>query len=206
MKLNLPEGFCHCAFLYSGDAVPLGAANTFALEQNPLITDPADIAGILANSWRTFLNDAYSNDIVLDAVRVKFGPSIDGPFAEVTSGERGTLTGTSGPPQVSYLMKKNTTAGGRGGGGRMYIPGLSEELVSENGHIQSGTVTDLDAAWGSWLESISTSAGTMVLLHAFGTRQASDGSTVTVPAKAPTNVTSLTCDGTVATQRQRLRR
>lgn len=189
-------------WVFGGTALPNGAVNVFGLQQNPLITDPAEVAGILHNAWGTFISSVIASDVTLEETRVKFGPNEDGPFASAGTPKAGVLTGTSGPPSVAILVKKNTALGGKSGSGRWYAPGLSEELVSRTGHLDVAHLGNLNDAYGGFLESINSSAGPMFLLHSHGTRP--DGTTV--PLRAPTEVNSLTVDPVAATQRQRMRR
>jgi hypothetical protein len=178
-------------FLFAGAAAPTGAACTFGIDLG-IATDPAAVAEGIHDSWRTTILTVQNDDCVLDTVRVKFGPNDTGGFGEYTDPTGGGQVGDGVPAQVAVLCKKNTNLGGRQGRGRMYIPGLDETTVGENGSIAPGTVVLWQTEVDAFEAALGPATDGMVLLH---------GNSL-----SPTEVTSLVIDGRVATQRRRLRR
>lgn len=104
----------------------------------------------------------------------------------------GTLAGDPLPPNTALLVKIGSGLVGRKNRGRMYIPGvLLEDEVDASGGINSSTRTGLQAMMTHLGEAIGLISGEIVILHS----DVSD----------PTIATSVNVDGTVATQRRRLR-
>lgn len=100
----------------------------------------------------------------------------------------------SAPQNCAYLLKKITGTGGRTGRGRMYVPGVSEEVVSATGVVTGSTVTAWNTAAAAYLTALNGIAGVdhAVLLHS----QIGD---------LPMEITTIVCDSRIATQRRRLR-
>lgn len=212
----VPEGFAHVAVRHGPDAgLPTACLWTFGvkLEAGAPATPAAlgaEIATLIAG---TTIEGQMSSTQAIRGVYVKFGPDETGPSAEYLTTIEGTLSGEAYAPNAAVLVKKSTALGGRRGRGRMFIPGLHESQVSIGGTLASGVQT----AWASVMDAIFSGLATndtpMYLLHAptgkwgistTGQPRWIPGSPSTAPA--PTEVTSLTVDGKVATQRRRLRR
>lgn len=192
----IPPGFAHLTlFLVSTEnphtcaitdgfevlAPPFTQANTDAL-----FTD-------LANA----LHPLYDGAWTLGPLQLLVGN--DGPLIRLEH------TGTSGgtrstqvepPPQVTYLIKKQTGFSGRQFRGRSYWPfGGNQTALSQSGVLTSAENTLLAtaaAAWHTALNKTADNTASQVLLH----------STTT----APTPVTAFTPERIVATQRRRLER
>lgn len=106
----------------------------------------------------------------------------------------GTNGGTALPPNCSFLVTKRSTAGGRRGRGRMFLPPImmGETLVNEAGAVQDSTNLEIyQGYWDDALAAVQASDFPPVLLH-------TDGST-------PSPITALTIQRLIATQRRRLR-
>lgn len=106
----------------------------------------------------------------------------------------GTTALSTVPPNVAFLMRKNTARGGRRGRGRCFLPPIwiSEANVGVEGIISSASLTPVNVLWSAVLTALATASIPAVLLH-------DDGST-------PDVITSWFIDSVVATQRRRLRR
>ena len=118
-----------------------------------------------------------------------------GPIgAEHTVTIIGTGTGTPLTSNTAVLLKKVTARGGRKGRGRMFIPGIgvSEIDVDESGIIGVTQIGILQGIWAAFFAALPAQGILPVLLH-------SDGG-------APDSITSVNIEGTVATQRRRMRR
>ena len=189
--MTIPAGFGQVSWFFSGSGTPLGAATTIGFDHNSAAT-----AAELAESFYTlFAEEAMPvvhNQTDLIGCQVKLGPDATGPsglFSDVTTG---SLTGGSFPPNVAFLVHKNTNLGGREGRGRMFIPGVAEGAAVDDGTLSGGTVSSWNTALGTMLLAAALSDVPFYLLHASAT--------------SPTAIQTLTIDGKVATQRRRLRR
>lgn len=206
MQVNLPFGFALVNFFFGGTGLPTGAAVSFGLGGAGDPNTPSGLASELIGYWDARIKPVTTNGATLTGCRVKFGPMDSGPFALVGANITGTATGSSVSPAVAYLVKKNSALGGKSGAGRMYHPGISDTAVSDAGVISAGVVTSTQAGWNNFMADLAASTLEMVLLHTYGTYVNAAGDTVTVPAKDPTPVLSLSVLPTVGTQRRRQRR
>lgn len=206
LALNLPSGYGHVNMLFGGTGAPHGAAITFGVNQVALTA--TQVATAVNAAYNTALKSAFATEVTLMGTRAKLGPMEDGPFSYVSSGVAGTAGSGAGATQVAYLIRKNTAQGGRQGAGRIYQPGVWEAAVDSAGAVSSAALTVLQTAWNNFFSALITANVPMTLLHSDGGYpKLVDGSVsihVVLP-KAPTAVTSLSVDGTVATQRRRLR-
>jgi hypothetical protein len=111
------------------------------------------------------------------------------------------LSGTGSPisalvPQnTAFLIQKRTGVPGRHGRGRMFWPSVWDTDVDAVGAVAPGTKTRIQTMLTAWQNAIvsATTFDSFALLHSISTPDAS-------------KITSLSCGGTVATQRRRLRR
>jgi len=187
----IPELFAHISILWAGSGLPRGAATTFGVAN---VTDQtaAQVASDVADAWTaSTLMGNLSSLIQTTTVRVKLGPNNDGPFTDGTMSIFGGAATTVASPQVAYLCKKTTGFGGRRSRGRFFLPGVLEANVDAAGVVTSGVVSAINTDLAALLAELSSRDVPMVLLH--------DDPGV------PYAVTSLVCDGRVATQRRRLR-
>lgn len=188
----IPVGYSQVNILFTGAAVPSGAQMTFGVENGSGLT-PLQIGALVSGDWNPSLLPAlHVAACVLSGVLVKNGPNATGPSATFAVNTPGTLGGTAGYAGASVLIEKNTASGGRKGRGRMFMPGISESEIDVGGALAGGYRTLQQTAWTAFLNALSADAIPMVLLHA--------------DATAPTPVTSLAIDATIATQRRRQRR
>jgi hypothetical protein len=206
MKLNLPSGHSLCQLLFTGAAVPSGAAISFDVLHSVAGLDPVGVATQVISLYGTHLKATITPDVTLAGVRVKQGPMETGPFALVSANVPGTDTGASDAPPVALLVRKNTAAGGKSGSGRMYVPGLGSTRVTVGGDVQTSDITTRQTAWTAFLAALTAAQIPMFVAHTFGTYVNSKGETVTVPAVSPTPVTNLAVQSRAATQRRRQRR
>lgn len=100
------------------------------------------------------------------------------------------------PPQCSYLIHCQGSAGRGQRSGRFYPPGVRKDEVSNSGDITSGTQTTVGNAADAFLEAVATGGGGN--LH---TIHHPKGGAVTTSL-----ITYMTCEAAIATQRRRLNR
>lgn len=166
--------------------------------------DPSQIASDLADLFIAELTSALSTTIELVNTDVTYQFSGD-PGDPPLVGSSGTTgagdeTGTLLPQNSAYLVHKRTNTGGRGGRGRLYIPGVFESEVDNLGNVSSGELAQWNGVLADWLAGFATLApfpAEMVVLHD------SEGAHAADP---PRVVTLLTMDPVISTQRRRLRR
>jgi len=156
------------------------------------------VASVLGSQFNTHVMPRLSDGILHSSTTLKVGPDEDGPSYVSTANQLGGRAGTAASCNVSWLVHKNSTLGGRRGKGRLYLPGVMEADVGSDGDMLDAQVTLMQTAMDAWYAGINgvSSVGTYVLEHAPG-----------ISAEPlPTAVLSLTVDGHAATQRRRMRR
>lgn len=105
----------------------------------------------------------------------------------------GTMSGEACPVNCAILFKKNTALGGRKNRGRCYLPpsNVVEGDIDAIGGIGGDALVDLQAQMNNFLTAVGEADLFPCLHH-------SDGSTGTL-------ISSITIEGTIATQRRRMR-
>lgn len=190
----IPAGYAQINYVFTGTAIPLGAEVTFAVQ----LDDPADTPATVGAKAIAALNGStlmahLSSGVAVTSTLVKFGPDATGPSAVTGANLVGGGTAAASP-NVAFLVRKNTSSGGRAGRGRNYWPGVPEAAVSEAGVVPSNIAAAMDGDLAALLASLLASDIPMVLLHEVG-----------APLVNPSTVTSYVLDNKVATQRRRLR-
>lgn len=191
--MRIPVGYAQCNMKYTGVAAPLGAEVTLGLKLPISDPDPEEIGEAVRLAWVENILPGQVNDITLSSILVKKGPNEDGPFAEVTSGALGDSSSPGWTPQVSILVRKNTALGGRRNRGRMFIPGYPENVAAENGGVDTGAQSAINAQFEQLRDDLVTVELLPVVLH---------GDQILT---TPTLITSFSVAPVVATQRRRLR-
>lgn len=195
--MAIPVGSCEVWFQYliSGDNEPMYTHVAYDLVDSP---DQASVdAGF--TDWQTIWRGEHPNTVSLVGGHILVGNDggsvrWDSSIASVV----GTGAGTNLPQNTALLARKSTALGGRRGRGRMFIPGVRQQEVSSAGVVSTTYVS----AWNVNLAAISVGGtthtafgflGQVQLLHETG-------------SQTPTEVTDLSMQNIVATQRRRLRR
>ncbi len=192
----IPEDYAQVNLFWTGTGLPTGGQTAFGLKVDGFGGGPDDAAGEVETAWEASgIMEELTQQVVITSIMVKFGPNLTGPSAVLSVGIGGDIDNPCVPANTTILLHKNTAAGGRAGSGRMYLPGAADDDVSNTSEFNPGRVANLTAAATTLLGDLTAADLPMVLLHG-------EGSPITVP----TFVTSITCDGKVATQRRRLRR
>lgn len=191
----IPVDYAQANLRFTGPGMPLGGEVTLGLNIELFVGDPQDLAEQVFDSFGPVATGtSISSSVSLTSCYVKYGPNATGPSAV----DSGSFTGTGGSgtsPNVSYLIRKNTSFGGRTGRGRMYWPGVVESGPGSDGVIDSAVVSNLQGNINSAYTTLVSIGAIPHLLHSAGS-----------PISAPLPITSFTVDGKVATQRDRLRR
>jgi hypothetical protein len=193
----IPVGYGQARLVWQRIGAPRESIVTFGY--NPSAVDPslhaAAIYTIVTASNRPCI--AASMDFDWQFLRVDTTEVDEG--GEQTGSSGGVITGSisaaSMTPQCAILITKNTALGGRRNRGRMYVPPIypEEQSVDYNGTIGGTQRTNLQTRWDGVLSALAAASIPMVILH----RSA---------PFTPTEVTSLTVQSLIATQRRRLRK
>lgn len=162
--------------------------------------DAATLAINLASSWSQAgalgNSSMISENYTFKSVAVTLMLSGVPHFAEINVDNDGTSGLEELPLNNAVVVQKRTALGGRKGRGRMFLPPIyfDESAVSRFGNISPGTVSDVQDMVDVVKTHMNTTLGIdMLLFH-------NDGVT------APSEVTELIVESTIATQRRRLRR
>lgn len=187
----IPASFCQVNFLFGGVGYPTGAEVTCGFDV-PGLTDPADIADLMADAYADHLRARVPTAVTLNSILVKVGPNDTGPFAELGVGSVGTGDAGQVNPNMAILIQKRTALGGRANRGRMFWP-VTEGQTGQAGTLGTIQVDDTNDAFALWQSQVIAGEATPVILHVN-------------PALTPTPITSFACQALTATQRRRLRR
>ena len=198
--LNIPSDTFLIALEFAGDGLPRGATTTFALRD---LTPPAPdvVAQAVADRLvEHFTVNVWSDDAAITVVHVKQGPVETGPTFDLGVDIGGDQASQASFPQGAFLIRKNVVGGGRRNRGRMFWPAVPENVVDSGGQIATGTASNFTDALNTFFSDLQSTHGLFhVLLH----RHDPDQGQAPV---APSDVSSVTVQTLVATQRRRVRR
>lgn len=186
MALQIPSGFSQCAIMLDSTWTVDPWYVTFGVEASP----NAAAAETIRSYFTTHIMPKMASTISAKKMRMWDESNVE----EVTFAVTGGFGSDSLPANCATLIKKNTGRVGRRHQGRIFLPGMVGITNTSSGNtIQSTKLTELQTAVTSWFAAMDTGANNMVILHN------EPGS------PTPTPVTSLSVDGTLATQRRRMR-
>lgn len=196
MGVQIPAGYGQAVLVFSCAGTPRQSTWTLGFKSTPFVSAGESAENIYNQA--TAAGGPYEAPRMLsiwtfEGVNVTWmtesGPLVGSFFDPVvgSGGSAGLVINCAG------LLKKNTARGGRKGRGRAFIPPTfaSEAQVDPVGTIDSGVVSVTQDCFDQFVDDLATAGITPYLLH-------EDGST-------PNEITSLTLQATVATQRRRLR-
>jgi hypothetical protein len=193
----IPVGFGQANIRFTGSSAPFGSEITFGFEHATAgPTDPIIAAEAIADEFSPQVMPQLCNTLVLAEVYVKYGPNATGPSASAFRNILGTQTEPSVPPNLSILVRKNTTGGGRRGRGRFYIPGAPEFQINASGNLSTAYLNSVQTALDVWYLGMVNDGIAPVVLHSAGISS----------TPAPTPVLSLVAQALAGTQRDRMRR
>lgn len=155
------------------------------------------IVDALQTEWATRWDQDFRDTTTLVRTELSVGQDPGDPitFVSTNSPTQGTASGAGLPQNCALLIKKITGLGGRSHRGRMYIPGLlSETSTDHSGVLNTGSQAALQAIANAWLVGVNGISGVtnMRLFHES-------------PLTDPDDITALSVDRLLATQRRRLR-
>lgn len=196
MGVLIPVNYAMVALKFSvtGGRAPMFTtfgvnAGTNDAEEVALAVDDA----VVDSSW--FIAAAMFISYRLDSIVVTRMTST-GPLGfEHTVNRQGTIpTSLPTPNNCALLVRKVTSRGGRRGRGRMFVPpcSISDANVDGVGVIGTTQLVDQGTKAGNFKLALATNGVPMFLLHSH-------------PDDAPDEVTSLSVQQLMATQRKRMR-
>lgn len=205
MALIIPPGFGQAVYEHSfeGDSEPMVV--TFGHDISEWGGDEQSCVNNLFGAWATFVCPVLTNAMALQRVTLYVGS--DGPEHDVFDSENaepapGTVNAQATIPNTAMLVRKRTDLAGRRGRGRIYLPGIRSDALTEPGLWTSTILGNVNDAFADWLDDLITAPGAEafptppVILHR------SEGEGV---EPAPTPIAVLVAEERAATQRKRLR-
>lgn len=199
-----PPGFAQCSYELKNSLMSRSAFITFGVD--PTVTDPNSVATSLASAFGAVgsLFACLDNGVTLQNTRVSYGTDggedLVGNSPQVIACTRAL---TSPSPNCAVLVHKTTGRGGRRGRGRMYLPwACTNTSLTEAGTIGAADVTAVQNAVNAWRTAVIAGVGPLVLLH----RPSTIGTVRPSTPGPPNEITGLTVDPLIATQRRRLGR
>lgn len=189
----IDAGFAQANLIWSWPTSGQRAECTLGLTLPSTPPTPEDAAQSVLDSYdAAAMAQIQTGVITLVGVHVKFGPNDTGGAFDLPADIDGTLSGNSVTPNVTLLVKKLTTAGGRAGRGRFYWPGIQEGVVNDYGVLDSGAKDTFQGLFDDFRSSLLGFDLIPTLLHN--------------SAETPDAITAFEVQTLVATQRRRLGR
>lgn len=190
----IPSGYSELSMEFDipGDAGPAIVVLGLQPPGATSIDDQADDLETILNTTpglKTSLASAV--EISRFVLRFTSSPGVT-EIVERTLGYPGLQAGATSPPQVALLVQKSTGIAGRKNRGRMYVPGLVDTGVEDDGRLTSVYQGQWQTGITAFGNSLSTAGYLPVILH-------------TSAADTPTPVQQFIVASKVATQRRRLR-
>jgi hypothetical protein len=196
----LPEGFgiIRHRFLLDGDPESMYVSYAVKLTDGPFTADA--VAQGTHEAWADLWGARGSDKYVLKETTSEINAGDPDPLVGAyVHDDPGVHSSTLIPQNSSWLVHKSTGFGGRRNKGRMYVPGVFESSVNDIGQVDGTAISDWNGSLATFRTAILAVAGVsaLSLLHT-----PSDDD----PTPTGTDVTALTMDSVIATQRRRLRR
>lgn len=199
MPTVIPPDYAQAAALFDraagGDPAYVVTGHFLGIGPN----DPTDVANAVFDAWQgselgsQFQANTWRMRQV--SVRVNRGAGI-----ESGQSTRSPVVGQQGvnsvPPNTAVLVRKGTALGGREGRGRMYLPGLHQDIDNDNGIIVEPYFSQFQTFAAQFNTVCGINNVTHYLLHSAPQLGG---------APPPTVVATLIVQPLLATQRRRLR-
>jgi len=180
--------------VFGGEATPTGGVATAGIITPAGGFTPA-VLDELADIFGDFHAEMATIATTLERIELKVGPEATGPTYTKSIGRAGEAPGTSVPPNVAVLVRKEVEGVSGKFGGRMYWPGVPEATVGPQGDITPSHLASLQTAANTLFTRLNDGDYTPAV---FGS---ADGALPAVKT-----VARFAVQGRVATQRRRLRR
>lgn len=203
MPLSIPPGFFTCAIEHRA----VGDPDPWYVILGHSVSGGADLTtvDVVLLAYKAFAEPGMGNYVTVTGAEVAVGQ--DGPPIRYFRNQPvapwvGDLTTEMLPQNCALLIDKNTTLGGRRNQGRMFMPGVCVEgSVSNVGVLTPAVVTAWQTRADDFIVDLASNVPSggdppgMFILHSSGISA--------IPP--PTEVTSLTVQSVISTQRRRMR-
>lgn len=199
MPLVIPPTYANWTLTLTNSGGGLSGRNSVSIGMEHAAGLTQTDVGRIANLLRDGLTPRYDNTWLLGPTHVVFNNAGTMQVFDDTGTEAGThVSIATTPPSVALVVSKNTGLLGPRHRGRMYMPGLDEGQIGEDG-IVSGSErnawqTSIDALFASLVADAAVNQ--LVLFHDVSTPN----------ANTPDIITSFTVRTTVGNMRPRQRR
>lgn len=205
MAIVIPQGYAKIlhSLTLAGDAERMAVTYGVSVDPGVTVADVGDLAAECAQAFIDNALDLISNQysVTETVATVQLGVvGVDDPVIGTSAASgTGAQVGDPVPQNTAFLVHKRTATGGRGGRGRMYLPGVPEAQVNHVGALTGAAVTagNLNLEQFRLDVNFAPTVTSMVLLH---------NSPGAYAAALPHPITALTLDTIVSTQRRRLRK
>lgn len=187
------------------------AVVTYAILDDANVDTAQGWADFLQDKFQLHLKSLLDNEVVIVNTTTLRG---DGTSTFTTgestaAGTRGTVSHASLPSNCAVLGKKLTGVGGRRNRGRIYLPWfVAEGNVDETGGIDSGVISDIQTGVTAWLGAINavTNADMVIANRTYDRAWNVPGRRLVSTETSGNQVTAITIERTIATQRRRMPR
>lgn len=197
-------GFADCSYELRHSSMSRTAFVTFGIDNTD--TDPTSLATAVMGCFGSTGSLFACLDASVTLIRTRVSLGTDGGEDIVgvnTQPVACTFGGPAAPPNCAVLVHKRTARGGRRGRGRMYLPwAAASTTLTEAGGVSAADVTRVQNSVNAWMAALMAGPGPLVLLH----RPSNPGTAHPTTPGVPNNVTSMSVDSLIATQRRRLGR
>ncbi len=202
MALIIPTGFAQAVYEITLLNDPQPMVVTLGHDVSAIVGTMQTAAELLHTRFQDTIRTEMGNDYRFEGVSLYVGQGVGPPlvFESTQVGANGLGGASSLPQNCAHLVRKRTSAAGRRGRGRLYLPGVNESSVNNIGVMDNVFFTAIQNKLNSWYAAL-TAPTTGVALPPVILHRA-EGIGV---EPAPTPVTVFSLSSTVATQRRRLR-
>lgn len=193
--IEIPAGYGLCTVLLSITgrtkfySVAFGYNAGAAVEDN----NTGALLSALQDGTGLFAHARMSTQYAVEGIRTRQQSDTDEFSYDDLTRTQGTQSLLPPPANTCVLVRKNSVLSGKKNRGRFYLPpfNITQTDVDVNGDIATAALAEPQTGANTTLAALATADLPMVILH-HGTG-------------VPTPVASLTVEGTVATQRRRIR-
>lgn len=192
--MGLLEGQAQCIFVIGLTGDPEAMLTTIGVAGN--VTPTVAGANIMFEEFEATFLELMGGAYVLNAAIWQQFP--EGGIVEAQSTNAASPAAAGGtvlPSNTAILIHKFTNGVGRGRKGRMFIPGVPEDAADAGGVLSAGALSDWNDAAAEFLTTWNAGEDLPELYLNRGVTQGGGSD----------QITSMTCDARVATQRRRMR-
>lgn len=164
MPLVIPDGFVNAIITISNSSAGISAKSTISQAFNSQNQWTQATAGRIANIFRDALAPCLDNGFLIGPCRFVYGKAGSDEVWEDTGTEAGTRGAqTYGPPANAFVVSKVSGLAGVRNRGRLYMPGVADNDVGEDGIVQGATVNLLQAAFDDLFSDLEADADIQAL-------------------------------------------